>query len=461
MQIDFKKEIFNDAFYPLLEDESRFLVLMGGAGSGKSYFLADKWIYRVLSESGHRVIISRKVSKTIRVSVYKLICDRILKHGLSEFFDIRDSDMTIRCPMTDSEFIALGVDDKEKVKSLADPTGMWIEEVTELSEREFRQMAMRVRGKANEGVKYKQITLSFNPIDEDHWIHREMFPLEIDQKLKDKIEKRRKFREKYGIDYISADKRTWVDWSFKDVASKMVRKVRVGSVVVDRTYTLHRSTHEDNYFMEPEDRAELIDLMEKDENYYRVYALGEWGSVGNLVFNPAWRILRAFPTEFDEIVYGIDFGYNHPSALVMVGIRDDELYVKELLYVKKLTNSQLIEYILKERLIKNMDDVIYADSAEPARIDEFAEAGFNIRPSVKGNNSLMDSIDYLKSKKIYSHSDNVNLNRELRTFKWQEDAEGKPIDGKVVPLNDDCIAATRYAAYSRHRQSDVKFAIIG
>ena len=146
LQIDFRKEIFNDVFYPLLHNESRYLVLYGGAGSGKSEFAGQKILYRMLSEKNHRFILVRKVGKTIRNSQFKLLKDQIVRYGLQDYFEIRETDMRIMCPLTQSEILSVGLDDKEKIKSLAQPTSIWYEEISELEMQDFRQMSLRMRG---------------------------------------------------------------------------------------------------------------------------------------------------------------------------------------------------------------------------------------------------------------------------------------------------------------------------
>ena len=93
-------------------------------------------------------------------------------------------------------------------------------------------------------------------------------------------------------------------------------------------------------------------------------------------------------------------------------------------------------------------------------IQDFNEAGFDMRPSLKGNNSVKDSIDYLKSLEIIVHPDSTNLQRELRSFRWAIDKEGKPIEGKVVAYNDDLIAAVRYGVYTHSRGQEVQLGFV-
>lgn len=432
MNINFDPEIFNEAFIPLLEDQSRHLALKGGAGSGKSYSVVQKHIYRMLKENNHRFLFVRKVGATIRNSMFNLFKDVVSNYNLNEYFHYRETDMVIRCPLTDSEIICVGMDDREKLKSIAEITSIWVEEVTELTERDFRQLNMRLRGRRE---NYKQSIYTFNPIDEDHWVHAELFPPAIDQAL---------------------EKKKIARWVKRVPVEENGKKV-----LVPIHYTCSHSTYEDNRFLDYEEKADLEDLKNKDYNYWLVYAKGKWGRVGNLVFDPPWKIGdRSEFYGFDEVVYGMDFGYHHPTTCVKVGYKNEKIYVQEKLYVKKMTKPEIIEMMLKDKTIEDMTDAIYGDSAEPDTIQDFNEAGFDMRASLKGNNSVKDSIDYLKSLEIIVHPDSVNLQRELRSFRWALDKEGKPIEGKVVPYNDDLIAAIRYAVYTHSRGQEVQLGFV-
>lgn len=447
IEIEFPKHWVNDAFYPLLFDQSRYLVLRGGGGSSKSYFAIDKVIYRMLKERDKRFLFVRAVKDTIRNSMYRLFKDRVFQLGIDQFFVFKDTFLEIHCPSTDCEIICVGMNDRERLKSIADPTDAWVEEATELDDKDFYQLNMRIR---TDKGGYRQTIVTFNPIDENHWIRKEMFPLQIDQDLEEKYESRQR-RRKYN--------RGWIDFRLEEVSSRMVRKIKVGNEVAEIDYCLHLSSYEDNRFVNLEYKAELEDLKNKDINYWNIYAKGKWGSIGNLVFNPAWKITDKFPESFDDVVYGLDFGFNHPSALVMCGIKDTNWYVRELAYIKGYTNTEFIEYVKKECGVPE-GSLIYADSAEPARIKEWQDTtGFDVRPAVKGNDSVKATLDFLKSQTIYSHSSNGNLNREMKSYKWKIDKDGKPID-EPLPLNDDCIKASGYAMYNYAKQNSIKIGFI-
>ena len=447
MQIEFKKNVFIDSFFPLLNDMARYLILRGGRGSGKSFYAVQKIIYRMLTESNNRFIFARAIKDTVRQSMYQQFKMFVYKQGLESAFEFRDTDMVIKCPSTNSEIIHVGLNESERIKSIAEATSAWIEEATELEERDFRNFNLSIRSQAG---GYVQTILTFNPIDENHWLRKEFYPAEVDELINQKYDKRiqRKKRANYG----------WINYDLEDVIVRMANTIKIGNESAVITTSHHLSTYEDNPYVDLVYKAELEDIKEKDYGYWLVAAKGQWGTVGDLVFSPMWKFAE-FPQSCDEIIYGMDFGYVHPSTLVMVGIKDDVHYIKELAYVKGYTNAQFIEHIKQENLIET-DGLIYADSSEPARIDEFDEAGFNIIPAVKGQNSISDGVDYLKSIEIRTHKDNVNLNRELRTYKRKIGSDGRPIENEFVKLNDDILAAIRYAVWSHSKHNDVKIGFV-
>ncbi len=147
-------------------------MLYGGSGSGKSVFASQKVLLRLVSEPGHRVLVIRKVGKTIRESLFKRLKNEIANLHLTEEFDIKESLMSFYHRPTRNEIIATGLDDVEKLKSIETVSSIWIEEATELTENDFDQLDLRLRGHT---ASYKQLILSFNPIDENHWLKRRFF----------------------------------------------------------------------------------------------------------------------------------------------------------------------------------------------------------------------------------------------------------------------------------------------
>jgi phage terminase large subunit len=202
-----------------------------------------------------------------------------------------------------------------------------------------------------------------------------------------------------------------------------------------------QSNYKMNPFLSREYIEQLEGLADIDENYYRIYALGEWGVLQNLIYSN-WDVVDRAPDNYDEIVCGLDFGYVNPTALIEVRIRENEVWVKELVYQSHLTNSDLIE-IMKDKVDKGK--AIYADSAEPQRIEEIYQAGFNIYPAEK---SVKFGIDKVKQYKLHILEDSINLIKEIRSYKWKEDKEGRTLE-EPVKFNDHAMDAMRYAIASK------------
>lgn len=219
--------IMNKWGHPLLDNRNRYLVLYGGAGSGKSVVAAQKMIIRMLEEKGHKFLVVRKVANTLRNSVFSLLRGTIADWGLSQLFKINKSDMDITCA-NGNQIIFAGLDDVEKLKSIHGVTGMWLEEASEILQEDFQQLDLRLRGETR---NYKQIMISFNPISITHWLKAVFF----DQN-------------------------------------------KANSKVVHTTY-------KDNMFIDDEYKLQLESLKIQDPYYYTVYALGEWGVLGKTVFN--------------------------------------------------------------------------------------------------------------------------------------------------------------------------------
>lgn len=221
----------NDKFMPLFFDRHRYLVLMGGGGSGKSIFAGRKILERAVSEPGHRFLVCRKVGKSLRESCFRQLEGMVTKYYPDAGVHVMRSEMRITF-RNGSEIIFSGLDDVEKLKSIYHITGIWIEEASEIDKRDFQQLDIRLR---DESPYYKQIILSFNPISATHWLKAYFF----DRK--------------------------------------------------DPRAVTSRSTYRDNRFLPEEEIRTLEGFRETDPYYYSVYCLGEWGVIGQTIF-PAARV---------------------------------------------------------------------------------------------------------------------------------------------------------------------------
>ncbi|GHV81307.1 PBSX family phage terminase large subunit [Spirochaetia bacterium] len=385
----------NKAFYPLWFDRNRFIVCKGGAGSGKSMDAHRRVLYRMIAEPGHNYAIVRKVGRTLSISCIPLIRQCISDWNLGPLFAENKSNQTVTCTTNGNQIKFLGLDDIEKVKSITFERGpltdVLIEEATEITEQDFNQLNLRLRGQSK--VPF-QITLLFNPVSDTHWMKRRFF--DNPGEKRDKI-------------------------------------------------TLHESTYLDNRFLDPEYKEELEALKYEDRTYYEIYCLGKWGSIGNLVFrNVVYQRCPYTSNEFDQIIAGQDFGYNHRNAIELIGLKDGDKYSFRELYVRHLVNSEIIAENEARHILSKKQRCI-ADSAEPKSIKDWQQAGYTMIAAKKGPDSVKAQIAELNRGTWYV--DPVacpGLVSEIATYKWREDRDGNPLD-EPVKFRDDAIAACRYA----------------
>lgn len=206
----------------------------------------------------------------------------------------------------------------------------------------------------------------------------------------------------------------------------------------------YQTTYLDNPFLDQQIKQEIERLKETDEDYWRIYGLGERGMSRATIFQFG---TSEIPQEAKLISYGLDFGYtNDPSALVAVYTHGDNLYLDELLYRTGMTNRDLHHHL--QSLGLDRRDEIFADSAEPKSIDELHRFGWNIKPTAKGQDSINAGIDILKRHKIFATSRSNNLIKELQNYKWTEDKNGNLLN-KPIDVMNHAIDASRYAVYNK------------
>ena len=250
MQINIKisKKVFNEVYLPYLNNTDRYLVFYGGGSSGKSYFIAQRYIYKLIHPDRCNLLVVRQTGDTNRKSTFPLLKQVISNWNLSQHFKINESDMRIKCLLTKNEVAFAGLDDVEKIKSITfengELTDIWVEEATECQEADINQLKVRLRG----GKSKKQMVLSFNPINIQHWI-----------------------------------KRHFIDSGLATVCFSIYR---------------------DNKFLSDDDRKALEDLQYVDLYTYEVYCLGKWGILGKTVFDA-----RAIQARLDRIPKPIKTGY--------------------------------------------------------------------------------------------------------------------------------------------------------
>ena len=248
INIKISKKVFNDVYLPYLDNTDRYLVFYGGGSSGKSYFIAQRWIYMLIHPQRCNLLVTRQTGDTNRRSTFPLLKQVISNWNLAQHFKINESDMRIKCLLTGNEVAFAGLDDVEKIKSITFESGelthIWCEEATEMNEADVNQLKVRLRG----GKTKKQIVLSFNPINIQHWIK--------------------------------------------------------GHFIDSGLATVCFSTYKDNKFLTDDDRKALEDLKYTDEYTYDVYCLGKWGILGKTVFDA-----RAIQKRLETIPQAMKTGY--------------------------------------------------------------------------------------------------------------------------------------------------------
>lgn len=207
-------------------------------------------------------------------------------------------------------------------------------------------------------------------------------------------------------------------------------------------YKVILSNHIDNLFLPDTERRKIEARAAKDPNFKRIHIDCEYGIYEGLVF-PLIEIVDQWPEGLAK-GYGLDFGYtNDPTALIATSERGDDLYLDELIYMTGLTNRDIANMFESVGIKKNYD-VIIADSAEPKSIDEIRLSGYNIKPAIKGADSIKAGIDKMLQKNIKITKRSVNLIREFRNYSWVTDKLGNPTNKPIDGFNHG-IDAVRYS----------------
>lgn len=394
LKITIKKEIFNDAYLPQLENyQSRFNVFYGGAGSGKSHFVVQKMVLKYLKFPNRKCLVIRKVGNSLRDSIFELFKTVLSDWHILDRCDVKESLLSITLP-NGSTFIFKGLDDSEKIKSIANIDDIIVEECTEIDKQEFSQLGLRLRSKN----PYNQIHVMFNPISKSNWVYEKWFQNGYEAK---------------------------------------------NTIVLKTTY-------KDNKFL-PQDYIDaLIEMKETDPVYYRIYALGEFASLDKLIYTNweelefDWRKML-IQRPLSRALFGLDFGYvNDPSAFVAMLVDEaaKEIYIFDEFYEKGLLNDALAKKIKKKGYSK---EVIIADSAEKKSIDEIRKHGIvRIKPAKKGKDSIVNGIQLLKQYKIYVHPKCVNTIEELKNYAWKKDKITKEYINVPIDMYNHICDAMRY-----------------
>jgi phage terminase large subunit len=329
----------------------------------------------------------RKFSTTLDSTVLRDFQEELDKHGVRNLVLENKTKKTFEYQGRIVRF--MGADDEQKIRG-SKQNILYCNEANELEFRkEFFQLLIRTEDK---------IFIDFNPDDENIWINTE-------------LEQKRYF-DKGDVEVIV-------------------------------------SNYKDNTFLPKSLIAEIEYLEKTDPEFWKVYGLGQYGKIHGLIFDN-YKVVEEIPIDATLVAYGQDFGFtNDPSALVGVWKQNGELWVKELIYERKLTNNDIAD---RYKSLNIIGDVI-ADSAEPKSIQELNNLGARVIGAEKGADSIKNSIDILKRYKINITKDSQNLLKELRTYKWLEDKTGN-LGHKPIDYNNHAIDALRYVALNRLSHSN-------
>ena len=381
--------------------KGRYRVCKGSRASKKSKTTALWFIVNMMDQkySNANAIVVRKVYRTLKDSCFTELKWAIDRLGVGRYWETKESPLEMTYKPTGQKIYFRGLDDPMKVTSITVQHGylcwMWIEEAYEItSEDDFNMLDESIRGES-EGL-YKQITLTFNPWNEHHWLKRRFFDVSDDEILAK------------TTNYTCNE---WLD----EADLQLFEKMKVNN-----------------------------------PRRYRVAGLGDWGIVDGLVFEN-WEE-KLF--DVDEIrqmpsvrsAFGLDFGYtNDPSAL-FCGLVDTEtktLWVFDEWYERGQSNEKIADAILRLGYSK---EKIRADSSEPKSIDRLRALGLQrIEKARKGKDSVNSGVDYLQDYHIFIHPRCVNFLTEIGNYTWATDNKtGRKLN---VPIDDynHLMDAMRYA----------------
>lgn len=405
MQLNIHARTFSAKFLPLLNDYShRWEIYKGSAGSGKSHFITQKIIIKALREK-RRVMICRRYGTTMRNSVFKLFKDVIESFKITHLTRIKESDMSITLP-NGSEIIFVGLDNEEKLLSIAGITDVFIEEVYEVPKEIVDQLNLRMRGKAPN----QQIYMAFNPISAKHWLY----------------------------DFCEGSTRP-------------------------ESSVYSQSTFRDNPFLPDEYVKALEDMYRTNPNKARVFCDGNWGAdVEGLVYKN--HVLSDF--DINELIkqglevrVGIDWGFVDPTTVV-VSLFDKpkkEIYIIGEFYKRGATLEEIKDGIIGLGISKQK---MYCDGAEPDKVDYLRRNGFNAVSAKKGAGSVKAGISFLQDMKIICHESCVNVAAELENYVYLKDKKtGQYIEDSYDHDFSHTMDALRYSysdLYSAARLTSAK-----
>lgn len=387
-------EVVGKGYTEFFNTKKTYVVCKGSRGSKKSKSAAIYHIYAMMKYPLSNTLVVRKVERTLRDSCYSDLKWAIERLGVSHLWQCTTSPLEITYKPTGQKIIFRGLDSPFKITSISVPHGvlnfLWIEEAYEiLKEDEFNTIDESIRGKLPDGY-FKRVTITFNPWSEMHWLKRRFFDIPQDNVL-----------------------------------------------AMTTTYRV-------NEWLSDTDIAMYEDIRRRSPARARIACDGEWGIAEGLIFDN-WRVedLSNAADKFDNIFYGIDFGYaSDPNAIVKLHFdrARKNIYIVDEYYQAGMNDAELLR-VCREFIGNHY---VTCDSADPKTIDFLAMNGIRAVGAVKGADSILRGIRWLQGFDIIIDKHCTNYIREISQYAWQRDKFDN-IMAKPVDANQHLIDGTRYA----------------
>ena len=400
ISIPYPSRVFNKHIYDKLNDYSTFTeVHYGGASSGKSHGVIQKVVYKACKNWKHprKVLFLRKVGSTVYDSIFEDVKQCLESWDLLDKCKVNNSAYRIELP-NGAQFIFKGLDNPEKIKSIKGISDVVMEEASEFTLDDYTQLTLRLRDRKH---KLKQIYLMFNPVSKVNWVFNAFF--------------------------VKRPKNT----------------------------VIYQTTYKDNRFLDDVTRENIEELANRNEAYYKIYALGEFATLDKLIF-PKYekRLLNKDKLAHLPSYFGLDYGFiNDPSAFLHVKIDDEnrKLYIMEEYVRKNLTNDKIAEAIQNLGYGK---EEIRADSAEKKSNQELRNRGISrVIDALKGPGSVMQGIQYILQYDIIVDERCVKTIEELENYTWKKDKKTNEYINEPVDSYNHCLDAIRYAIQDRIYQA--------
>lgn len=392
ISIPYPSRVFNKHIYDKLEDYNTFTEIhYGGASSGKSHGVIQKVVYKACKDWKHprKVLFLRKVGSTVYDSIFEDVKQCLDSWDLLDKCKVNNSAYRIELP-NGAQFIFKGLDNPEKIKSIKGISDVVMEEASEFTLDDYTQLTLRLRDRKH---KLKQIYLMFNPVSKVNWVFNAFF--------------------------VKQPKNT----------------------------VIYQTTYKDNRFLDDVTRENIEELANRNESYYKIYALGEFATLDKLIF-PKYekRLLNKDKLAHLPSYFGLDFGFtNDPSAFMHVKVdrENKKIYILEEYVRKGLLNNQIAEAITSLGYAK---EVIMADLAEQKSIAELQTLGLRRAiPAGKGKGSILQGIQFMQQFDIIVDERCVKTIEELENYTWQKDKRTNEYINKPCDSYNHCIDAIRYA----------------